>query len=408
MRRDLLNKIDFDIQKQPHTALWLEKFMGGNEVTYQAEMSLATRKIYQPTDKQLSDEIKNLQKPKLVEQVAKIKIPEVYNRFFLSWKKNLSSSQLATSMQIGKAYYKIKGRMITGLGGAGVLETSISLHRTYGVPYIPGSAIKGLVSSYTHRKLQGALWRKKTTDHPQGIDHKILFGDTDAAGYVSFFDALPATYSIHPEVMTPHHTDYNGGQEAAPADWDSPTPVPFLSCSGTFLIAFLAPPEWVATTHEILKLALLEEGIGAKTSSGYGRLEVTQEPILPTPQKLEISAPKTILSAELEKAADDDLVVFIPKEDKKDETSPLETANAQARKLLEELNNDNEQRMLRQQPSAKIGALLSLQCDTSLKFKVAQRILELVGEGELKAKGVSKGQDKPWYTKFLALLQGGE
>src|SRR5207302_10163433 len=53
----------------------------------------------------------------------------------------------------------VKGRMIIGLGDESVLETAITLHRTYGVPYIPGSALKGLAAAYVRQRL-GEAWQK--------------------------------------------------------------------------------------------------------------------------------------------------------------------------------------------------------------------------------------------------------
>ena len=42
----------------------------------------------------------------------------------------------------------IDWRMVIGLGGEHVLETSMTLHHVYGIPYIPGSAVKGMVRHY--------------------------------------------------------------------------------------------------------------------------------------------------------------------------------------------------------------------------------------------------------------------
>src|SRR5712692_11262510 len=39
-------------------------------------------------------------------------------------------------------------RMVIGLGGETVLETDITLHHLYGIPFIPGSALKGLTRAY--------------------------------------------------------------------------------------------------------------------------------------------------------------------------------------------------------------------------------------------------------------------
>jgi CRISPR-associated protein Cmr6 len=43
---------------------------------------------------------------------------------------------------------RVVERLAVGLGAPSVLETGIALHRVYGIPYLPGSAIKGLTRHY--------------------------------------------------------------------------------------------------------------------------------------------------------------------------------------------------------------------------------------------------------------------
>ncbi len=202
-----------------------------------------------------------------------------YGTFFKRWTETLGEFKVVARKAT------VKGRMIVGLGDESVLETSIALHHTYGVPYIPGSALKGLASSYAHQKLE--KWQKGSPAH------NTVFGNTDDAGYITFFDALYVPDSgypdsngkkrpLYPDIITVHHQDYyNTSKDNAPADWDSPIPVPFISATGSYLIALAAPDldtqqqkdEWISTTFNILETALKEMGIGAKTSSGYGRME---------------------------------------------------------------------------------------------------------------------------------------
>src|SRR5579875_2121812 len=42
----------------------------------------------------------------------------------------------------------LEWRMVVGLGGESVLETNITLHHLYGLPIVPGSALKGLTRAY--------------------------------------------------------------------------------------------------------------------------------------------------------------------------------------------------------------------------------------------------------------------
>jgi len=151
------------------------------------------------------------------------------------------------------------------------LETSIALHRLFGVPFIPGSALKGLVSHFLHQ-YGGADWKIGSENHT------VIFGNQDNAGFVTFHDALYVPKSgfnekpLYADVMTTHHGEYYGSGNVPPADWDSPNPVPFISTTGEFLIALSGAADWVDLTFRILECALQTEGIGAKTSSGYGRM----------------------------------------------------------------------------------------------------------------------------------------
>lgn len=212
----------------------------------------------------------------LVKEVAVLTVPETYRQFYKRWEETLTN---AGARQLKATS---RGRMIVGLGDESVLEASIALHHTYGVPYIPGSALKGLAASYARQRL-GEKWSKESDAY------KVIFGNTDEAGYVTFFDALPcvepdkpAERMLYRDIITVHHPDYyQGTEDATPSDWDSPTPIPFLSAMGTYLIALAAPAlenenRWINTTFAILRHALKERGIGAKTSSGYGRMDLEE------------------------------------------------------------------------------------------------------------------------------------
>src|SRR5262249_41965537 len=123
----------------------------------------------------------------LVREVAGIGVSDTYQHFFARLKAHLTSMRV----QIDGYEYLVEthsattqGRIAIGLGDESVIETAVALHHTYGVPYIPGSALKGLASAYAHQRLEDMRWRKK------GELHTLMFGTTKAAGYVAFFDAL--------------------------------------------------------------------------------------------------------------------------------------------------------------------------------------------------------------------------
>jgi CRISPR-associated protein Cmr6 len=200
--------------------------------------------------------------------------PEVrtlYGHAYERWKSLLPELTATSDLQT-------VGRLIVGLGTENVLETGIRLHHTYGMPVIPGSALKGLAAHYCDQ-----VWGATEARFKKGGPfHELLFGTTDDSGCIVFHDAwfVPGSEGepLKLDVMTPHHPKWLDGT-APPTDFDSPTPVPFLSVAGRFRIAVAwSGPEhaeakkWTELADSLLKRALSEWGVGGKTTSGYGRL----------------------------------------------------------------------------------------------------------------------------------------
>lgn len=316
-----------------HAGLWLDKFLG-------------------------EDDNDNKARPRLVRESASLPEPGPYRAYHQAWRAALET----TGATVAEA--TVDGRLAVSLGAESVLETSIALHRTYGVPIIPGSALKGLASSYADRFQTGEGWRKG------GAHHRTVFGDTDSAGHITFHDALPlpGKWKLQPDVLTVHHQDYyNKGGSAPPADWDSPVPVPFLSATGTFLVALAGPTDWVAAARELLARALTEEGVGAKTSSGYGRL------------KLELPKPPP--------------------------PSPAVVALDSLAARLEQMHRNDIPKPANQGGLAKIAqALLELDADTSLKRELARQVL-----AKARSYNAWDNRDRkrqPWWAAISEL--GGE
>jgi CRISPR-associated protein Cmr6 len=251
--------------------LWLDKYIAGQNAR---------------TEKR--NEKEQTFKQQLVRDVATCRPPAEYALLFQRWKTNLQAiGALLKSLQI-------EGRVVVGLGAEAVLEASVTMHRTYGVPYIPGSALKGLASSYARKELENDEWRKVKDDGNVGILYEAVFGSAGKSGYITFHDALyvPSannqTQLLHADVMTVHHADYYGGEDP-PADWDDPNPVPFLSATGSYLLALSGEPgtdRLLVHTMDILALALRDYGIGAKTSSGYGRATLADPPMTATERQV--------------------------------------------------------------------------------------------------------------------------
>jgi CRISPR-associated protein Cmr6 len=207
----------------------------------------------------------------LIEKACKWKGEDLYRLAFQQYRARLEQLGART------AEVRTLDRVIVGLGADNPLETSITLNRLYGVPLIPGSALKGLARSYLRNQVRTHL------DQAEGPSweecDRVLFGDTSECGKVVFFDAWWVPDGEPPlskDVITVHHPGYYnppGGKRLPPTDFDDPNPVSFVSARGSFLVAVKGPDEgWTGFALKLLLQALEDYGVGAKTSSGYGRL----------------------------------------------------------------------------------------------------------------------------------------
>ena len=180
--------------------------------------------------------------------------------------------------------------------GATVTEGSLLLHHTYGVPYLPGSALKGVCRARARRLEErgfsplGTAGTRPWSDDLFGFVTENEAGG--AAGLCDFWDALwvPEPPTAPPEadrppwsplaldVVTPHHAAYYT-QGAEPLDREEPVPTQFLTVrpGARFLVVVEASPaasnvlSWLV--DQLLVPALAEDGVGAHTRAGYGRLE---------------------------------------------------------------------------------------------------------------------------------------
>lgn len=173
-------------------------------------------------------------------------------------------------------------RLIVGLGGEHVQETSMTLHHIYGIPYIPGSAVKGVLNHWWFQELQenkdfiddkGKVNEDEALKDSDYLDEYIkIFGSQKQRGEVRFLDAYP-TEAMHftIDIMNPHYPKYYNGSEP-PTDHQNPKPINFLTVEETsFRFAFLAQDQTLLDKlKDRFKEALELKGVGAKTAVGYG------------------------------------------------------------------------------------------------------------------------------------------
>lgn len=195
-------------------------------------------------------------------------VPSVaYQHAYARWEKTTGDNTRFSQFE-----RKLVNRLLIGLAGTGALETGCAISHTWGMPYIPGSSIKGVVRAYAEETLgkNNPLVQEMFGFTSENPDAESL------SGVVAFHDAwwAPNGQPFVPEVIAVHHPDYYTQQGAVPAsDMDSPVPVSLLATSGKFLFVIEGPQAWSRQAGKWLESALAENGIGAKTRAGYGYFE---------------------------------------------------------------------------------------------------------------------------------------
>ncbi|MBN1830353.1 MAG: type III-B CRISPR module RAMP protein Cmr6 [Deltaproteobacteria bacterium] len=230
---------------------------------------------------------------------------------------------------------KTLNQLVTGLGNAAPLEAGLTLHPIYGVPYLKGEGIKGVCRRYAllsiadktgvpvlgpddiaklkrtplqlleeallakrgqasfYNRIKSAIPPGEFVDSlcPQEEFDKVIdkdgeffreaFGGREGKGGVEFCDAFPCPNQqniFDLGITNVHYQDFYRGK-AYPADYHDPVPVPFLTVKRDIEFRFFLAlqgkeDKWLIDKIEnILFDALKEMGFGAKTRTGYGRLD---------------------------------------------------------------------------------------------------------------------------------------
>ena len=138
--------------------------------------------------------------------------------------------------------------LVCGLGSAHVLETALTLHHIWGVPYIPGSSLKGVCRQVVFWKLvegksipenelenfQKKFYGELAIDNEDMLVYQLLFGAQDFKGLLLFLDVYPECNNekiFKLDIMNPHYSKYYGDStgRTPPGDWENPTPIFFLT-----------------------------------------------------------------------------------------------------------------------------------------------------------------------------------
>lgn len=157
-----------------------------------------------------------------------------------------------------------RGRLLVNHTGGIIENCNLAFHRFFGFPIISGSALKGIARSAASADGDSARFARVFG----GVDK----GKSERAGSVAFLAAFPADdgWNLAVDVLTSHHG----------CDTRNPTPVFFPAVEAGAVFDFMIAP--TARTEDgdlefaerYLKLALTENGVGAKTAAGYGWFEI--------------------------------------------------------------------------------------------------------------------------------------
>lgn len=183
-------------------------------------------------------------------------------------------------------------RLVSGLGMPHPFETGFVFDHTYGVPYLPGSSVKGAARA----------WVKGEGGWEPDVFQAVFGSDEDEAkaaeeqfqptqGQVIFFDAYPTDPTAWPklevDILNVHYKEYyEGRKHKPPADWMAPVPIYFLTIAPeqAFRFAVAAKPTALDAAYlakqamEAIVGAANDLGLGGKTAVAYGYFRLQADP----------------------------------------------------------------------------------------------------------------------------------
>lgn len=261
--------------------------------------------------------------------------------------------------KLGDALFRLPAESIspfmTGTGMEHPLENGFAFLNPYGLPYLPGSGIKGVL-----RRTAEYLRDKEFGDSDLGWNQPaidVLFGpepknDEDASrGALVFWDVYiqPKECKLGMDILTPHFTDYYAGS-STPHESAQPVPVPFLivppgaafnfhiQCNREFIQDENLKDNWRNLIKVLLEHSFDWLGFGAKTASGYGQLKADSRALNLLKEEAEIRKKESM--SEIDKIKDQIQSVWDAEKalNRKQAGGPLDNAIGNAVKSAIDLN----------------------------------------------------------------------
>jgi CRISPR type III-B/RAMP module RAMP protein Cmr6 len=240
-------------------------------------LSLVLEKLNSEIDEPAQNE--HGAKDAALDKMCNFKLSDENNRLY-SLSYTAWESAVTSLNDVEIFYVKTITKTLLGTGNASVFEFGFNLLKPFGIPYISGSSLKGLVSSYLAR-YGGDKWSKSNKTAEKSMAQVQIFGgkyDKDNfIGSVNFYDAriVPGkqTWFVQ-DIITPHNPSYYSERQL-PDGTENPIPlrIAALDQGLKFLVVLQGPEKERKFVKQILLKALDIVGIGGKTAVGFGRFE---------------------------------------------------------------------------------------------------------------------------------------
>ena len=191
---------------------------------------------------------------------------------------------------------QLEGRLAINLADSLIQNAGISLDRLFGMPFIPGSAVKGVCRHAAFEELKSAstkgqqplfdlfraVFGTADNDFKNGelrpFQHLLSGRAENQKGAIAFLPAYPVNEArVVVDLTNVHYPDYyrSGRTEDLSKERPQPNPFPAVEVGAQFAFCLVlngvnSDPSLLAAATRWLGTALTVGGLGAKTASGYG------------------------------------------------------------------------------------------------------------------------------------------
>lgn len=198
---------------------------------------------------------------------------------------------------------QLEGRLAINLADSLIQNAGICLDRLFGLPYVPGSAVKGVCRHAALEELKATqgLEKENLFEHFRAVfgtaendfskgdlkNFQMLLGDRskNQKGAISFLPAYPVNDAkVVVDLTNVHYPDYYRTGRIEDLSRENPRPNPFPAVEVGAQFAFclvlnsINPDNALLTSAKRwLDAALTIRGLGAKTASGYGWFSLKPE-----------------------------------------------------------------------------------------------------------------------------------